>query len=293
MENYYSLCAKVLFCLGIEFTEPSKTSLLARWLAIFLRYSSPIILIMISIQSLVHICTVEQHGFYSLQSVSMIVYSIESFMKDIGIAYNQEKLLRVISRCKEFYSELDEVEKLKSSTMLLRLRTIVRNIFIVDTICLWLFNLLPIITLVASAIRQNELEKTLPYELWWPFDPLGYYSSMMAYYLYIGNLLMVAQNAPDHYFVLIVADIASHFDRLGDRIKVVINDADNTTYLESKSKLRDCIIRHGQLIQLFDILNDSYGNALLTQFLATSVIMCFTVFIILVTNVLLRFIPVV
>lgn len=282
MENYYSLYAKVLFCLGIEFTKPSKTSLLT----IFLRYSSPTILILICIQSLLHISTVEEHGFYSLQSVSMVVYSIESFMKNIGIAYNQEKLLRIIGRCKEFYLELDEKEKLKSSTVLQRLRAIVRNIFIIDTICLWMFNLLPIITLVASAIRQNELEKTLPYELWWPFDPRDHYFSMMAYYLYIGNLLMVAQNAPDHYFVLIVADIATHFDRLGDRIKVVINDANNATYLESKSKLRDCIIRHGELIQLFDILNESYGNALLTQFLATSVIMCFTVFMILVSRVL-------
>lgn len=278
MKNYYSFTANVLLSLGIEFKKPSK---FPRILA-FLRYSSPFLLIICAFQCLIYFMTDVKNDYFTVQSIPTVIFATESALKNFVIAYNQDKLLKIIDRCKEIFMNLDQTEEQKSLSCLRRMRNINRNVFVADMVCIWMFNLLPFISLFVSVIRQNEVERTFPYAFWWPFDPFEYYYLIMFYHIYVGHLLMVAQNITDQYFMLIVADIASHFDRLGDRIEAVINSANNNSYSETKKKLRHCIIRHNELMQLFDTLNGIYENALLAQFLATSVIICLMGYIIMV-----------
>lgn len=65
--------------------------------------------------------------------------------------------------------------------------------------------------------------------------------------------------------MLIMCEIASHFDRLGERIRDIINNAKTSPIEKTHDELNKCVEKHIELIELFDMLNDTYSFALLVQ----------------------------
>lgn len=94
--------------------------------------------------------------------------------------------------------------------------------------------------------------------------------------------MMENQIINDQFFMLILCEIASHFDRLGERIKDIISRAKTTPVEKTREELNKCVEKHIELIKLFDMLNDTYSFALLVQVVLGSIVICFCGLVILV-----------
>lgn len=98
--------------------------------------------------------------------------------------------------------------------------------------------------------------------------------------------MMENQIINDQFFMLILCEIASHFDRLGERIKDIISHAKTTPVEKTREELNKCVEKHIELIKLFDMLNDTYSFALLVQVVLGSIVICFCGLVILVNLII-------
>jgi hypothetical protein len=70
------------------------------------------------------------------------------------------------------------------------------------------------------------------------------------------------------------AYLAASFDRLGDKVKAVIEGTENRSFLDTKRKLAECVDFHSHLIKLADESNGLYGIFNLTFVILISIGFC-------------------
>lgn len=281
MKNYYGFIEKVLLSLGIEFEKRSKFQVPLK----ILRFSTPFFIFLGVIQSIMLLFpNGEKNEKFNVMPISAALFALQSLTKSVVVIYNQEKIRKVVAQLKDIFEKLDGKEREKSSVYLRRMNKICFNVFVLQMTSIWYYSSKPLISLAISLIKQTEIEKIIPYDLWWPFDPLDYYAWVLVYQLYAYHVLMAVQNIMDHYFMLVLAEIVSNFERLGERIKNVINESEKNSFMVTRINLRDCIVQHSHLLVMFDELNGFYELALLAQILSASLIICLVGYIILVTS---------
>lgn len=196
---------------------------------------------------------------------------------------NQDKFKSITDRLASLYEKQTAEEKARSSFYLLRIRSICKTVFVGQMICIWSFNLLPFVTILGAVVQGKEFQKNFPYGFGWPFNPEDYYYLAFAYQLYAGQILMIGQIIMDEYFTLVVSDLVAHFDRFGERLQIVISEAAKHSIAVNRKKFRNIINQHIELLDIFEEINGLYSYALLYQILSGSVIICFILYLMIVS----------
>lgn len=268
-----------MLCLGIESESKSKYPNLIT----MLRYSSVILMPMLSLQSGLYFFYDDNNDYFTIASICSLFFASQGVFKLVTVVFKNDHLLSIINRLNKMFLEMDENEKKSSSEFLQKMSNFCYYIFTMQMTCVWLFNFLPLISMFIAFIRGTEIKMIYPHAFWWPFDPIANYVPLLVCDMYLGHLMMAVQNIFDLYFVLIVADFATHFQRLGERIKKVIDDAEIETAEVTREKLHECLKSHNKLNQLFDEFNGIIEYCLLVQMLSSSIIVCFVGIIIIVS----------
>lgn len=280
MDHYYDFTRRVLLIMGIEVGEKSiyTTSMT------FLRFYTPLQILATSLQSLWYFLATEGADYFRVAAICTFIFCSQSSYKTWTIAVNQEKFKNITDRLAIFYKKQTIEEKARSSEYLLRIRSICKKVFVGQMICIWCFNLLPLVTILLAVLQGKELKYNFPYGFGWPFDPFDYYFPIFIYQLYAGQILMIGQIIMDEYFTLVVSDLVAHFDRFGERLQVVISEAAKNSVVTNKIKFRLIIKKHNELLKIFEELNGLYSYALLYQILSGSIIICFLLYMLIVSQ---------
>lgn len=280
IDFYYDFTRRVLLSMGIEVGEKSRFTTPMT----FLRFFSPLTILASSLQSLWYFLATEGVDYFRVAALCTVIFCSQSSLKSFTIALKQDKFKGITDRLAVFYKEQTPEEKAKSSVYLMGIRSICKKVFVGQMICIWCFNLLPLFTIIIAFFQGTDIVRTFPYGFGWPFDPLDYYFVVLAYQLYAGQILMIGQIIMDEYFTLIISDMVAHFDRFGERLQVVISQAPKNSVAENKIKFRQIINKHNDLMAIFEELNDLYSFALLYQILSGSLIICFILYMIMVSR---------
>lgn len=279
MKIYYGFTGKVLLTLGIDIDQTSKHKVLMS----VLRHSTPFLIFLCSLQLVFSFIFEKADDFMNLEALCTTFFTIQSLIKNLTVVINQKKLSSLRNRLNILFETFDNDEKTKSLIYLRRIRNICYKLFVWAMIVIWSINLLPLITMFYSYVVGSKVVRSFPYQMWYPFYSFSYYFSVYFYNLYVGQIFMISQIIMDHYFVLIVFDLVAHFDQLGEKFQIVINEASEETSVENRKRFKTLIENHAALIDISDELNKVYGIALLVLVLTSSFIVAVVGFIITVS----------
>lgn len=279
MEGYYDFFQNVMLSLGIESEIKSKYSVPIT----LLRYSTIIFMTSLMMQSfLFYVFDDNEFSYFTVASISQVFFIFQGIIKLLTVVFKNDHLIIIINRLKEVFRKLDKLEKEESSKFLKKMSKYCSYVFAMQMTCVWIFNSLPFVSFISALLRGSEFKKLFPHAIWWQFNPFEHYIPVLLFDLYLGHVMMVVQNIFDLYFVLMLADFVTHFERLGERIHVIINSSTTEKTEETRRKLHDCLILHDELLHLFDELNGIFENSLLVQILLSSFVVCFIGIIIIV-----------
>ncbi|KAL7012424.1 hypothetical protein ACKWTF_014842 [Chironomus riparius] len=127
------------------------------------------------------------------------------------------------------------------------------------TVVVGLNALIILIKIVVSAVTSSDPGNITAMYMWFPAylqDSLVFLASYISVVLLLYSICNLA--APELIFIT-SAYLAASFDRLGDKVKDVIEGTEKQTFLETKRKLAECVDIHSELIELADESNKLYG----------------------------------
>lgn len=278
MENYYDFTKFVLWTLGIDLDNRTKHP----FLLFVLRYFSLFMIVVVSVQSLLFLLLDKSDSFHQIQTLSAGLFAAQGFVKHIAIIRKQKNILEIMNDLKSLNLQLDPKDKEKTSVFLKKIRKICVTIFIMSNACMWIFNVVPLLSMFVAIITKGKFTKTLPYGIWLPFDQLKYFFFAYCYQIYWGHILSAVPNIMDQLFFLVLAEIVSQFERLGEKIEEVINNSAKESFAIIRRDMRKCIAKQIKLMNLVDDLNEVYGIPLLAQILSASGIIGLVGFMIMV-----------
>lgn len=267
MPIYYDFTKKFLFLLGFDFDQHSRHRTLLLIMKCFILF----FLFISTIQSFLFFIKDESKSFQNMSSLTMMMFGIQGFMKQFAIVRKQKVIVTLLNRLKILKSNLTAIETQKSSVFLMMIKNICINMLAMLMICTVMFNFIEIAKIIFVYSIYGELNRKLPYGIWWPFNPLDYFAPMYLYYMFWAHLMIFAPTIIDQFLFLMLSEVITHFERVGDQVENVINNAGNKSFAETRNEFRKCIEKHNELITLCNILNEIYDIPLLAQVISSSI----------------------
>lgn len=278
MENYYDFTKFVLWTLGIDLDKRTKHP----FMLFLLRYFSLLMIVTVSAQSLLFLLLDKSDSFHQIQTLSAGLFAAQGFVKHFAIIRKQKNILELINDLNSLNLQLETKDKEKSSAFLKRMKKICVTIFIMSNACMWLYDVVPLLSMLVEFITKGKFTKTLPYGIWLPFDQQKYFFIAYCCQIYWGHILSAVPNIMDQLFFLVLAEIVSQFERLGEKMEDVINNSSKESSAITRRDMRKCITKQIKLMNLVDDLNQVYGVPLLAQILSASGIIGLVGFMIMV-----------
>jgi hypothetical protein len=133
-------------------------------------------------------------------------------------------------------------------------------------------------------LLSQPIVKKLPYEFWWPFDTDKYFIPTYLFQIYCGHVFMAVPIIMDQVFLQILAIIIAHFDRIGDKIMKIIDEASKKTVKTTELQMKKLVENHIELSELFEELNSIYKIPFLVQIFQASVVICLIGFNVMVSD---------
>lgn len=142
MENYFTFIHKCLSSLGINFDSVGKFEKPLRFWAGFAVLVS-------TFQSLMFVITSTEFNFAISSALTIGLFDIQGSAKLLTVFFSVKKL--------------KEIKKNKY-------RKITKTILITNVSCIWMFNVLPMITLIYIFMANGVMVKAFPFAFWYPFN---------------------------------------------------------------------------------------------------------------------------
>ncbi|XP_055545330.1 odorant receptor 85b-like [Wyeomyia smithii] len=197
-----------------------------------------------------------------------IGFTVLSIVKIMTVKMNEAKLNGILDRLNELFptSQLDQ-KRYRTYQYNLESQVVMKSFSVLYMILIWIFNLLPLVSMLVNYVSREVLEKELPYFMWYWYDwnTEGYYELTFLHQVWGGFDSAVFNLCTDLMFCAIILLICLQFDIIAYRLKNATND-----YRE----LVSCIELHQAVVNLSDELESIFAPSLLVNFVGSSVIIC-------------------
>ncbi|XP_053690971.1 odorant receptor 85c-like [Sabethes cyaneus] len=197
-----------------------------------------------------------------------IGFTALSIVKIMTVKLNEAKLNRILDRLNDLFptSHLDQ-ERYRTFQYNLESQVVMKSFSILYMILIWIFNLLPLVSMLVNYLANAVLEKELPYFMWYWYDwnKEGYYELTFFHQIWGGFDSAVFNLCTDLMFCAIILLLCLQFDIIAYRLKNATND-----YRE----LVSCIELHQAVVDLSDQLESIFSPSILVNFVGSSVIIC-------------------
>jgi hypothetical protein len=279
MENYLKFTKKVLLSIGIDFDGDNGRKIQLG----ILRYFTMILVFSAVLQSFLYFYIIDPLSYVSVTPITMVLFGIQSLVKHVTIICKQKKLEEIVNRARKFSENFIAEENVKSENFLIKVEKIFDRIFKMQMSCIWIFNILPFIDMLVKYFLNQPTVKKLPYEFWWPFDHNNYFIPTYLFQIYVGHVFMAVPIIMDQVFLLILAQIIAHFERIGDKVLRIVNLSRDTPTKTTENDLKTLVGNHVELSRLFDDLNQIYEIPFLVQIFQASSVICLIGFNVMVS----------
>ncbi|XP_001662355.3 odorant receptor 85c [Aedes aegypti] len=197
-----------------------------------------------------------------------IGFTALSIVKIMTIKLNEAKLNGILDRLSDLFprSHLDQ-DRYRTYNYNLESQMVMKSFSILYMILIWIFNLLPLVSMLVNYISTGILEKELPYFMWYWYDwhKAGYYEITFFHQNWGAFDSAVFNLSTDLLFCAIILLICLQFDILAYRLRHAKGD-----YKE----LEQCVKLHQSVVELSNQLEGIFSPSILVNFVGSSVIIC-------------------
>ncbi|XP_058448847.1 odorant receptor 85b-like [Malaya genurostris] len=191
-----------------------------------------------------------------------------SIVKIMTIKWNEAKLNRILDKLNELFPKtVHEQERYRTYQYNLESQVVMKSFSILYMILIWIFNLLPLLSMLVKYLSDGVLEKELPYFMvyWYDRNKPGYYEITFLHQNWGGFDAAAFNLCTDLMFCAIILLICLQFDILAHRLRHSKND-----YQE----LVSCVQLHQTVVDLSNQLESIFSPSILVNFVGSSVILC-------------------
>lgn len=150
------------------------------------------------------------------------------------------------------------------------------------------FYVLPVSKILYNLIVNTvDYQLSLPFLMWFPFDPIGsnwVYTILMLYQFWGATSAGALQLACDSMLFSFGIQICMHFDWLSNTIKNLKTNGIDDGGQHDYQKLSQYIKRHNEIIRLTAELDAIFCGPILFHFLSSSMIICIVGFMVIITK---------
>nr|QXO35951.1 olfactory receptor Or8 [Anopheles melas] len=192
-----------------------------------------------------------------------------SFVKIMTIKLNETKLTDMLHRLDALFPSTVALQQRYGVYQYNRESQVVMKSFsILYMILIWMFNLLPLVSMVAGYASDGTWHKQLPYFMWYWYDwhRPGYFAVTFLHQNWGGFVSAVFYLSTDLMFCAIVLLLCLQFDIVAYRLSHALPD--------DHQELVGCVRIHQAVIELCNELEHMFSPSLLVNFLSSSVIIC-------------------
>lgn len=163
MENYFTFIHKCLSSLGINFDSVGKFEKPLRFWAGFAVLVS-------TFQSLMFVITSTEFNFAISSALTIGLFDIQGSAKLLTVFFSVKKLKEIKKMLKSLMDAITMEQAADNSKELNKYRKITKTILITNVSCIWIFNVLPMITLIYIFMANGVMVKAFPFAFWYPFN---------------------------------------------------------------------------------------------------------------------------
>lgn len=283
MENYFSFNQKTLASLGVNFEGQG------RKFEKPLRMTVAVVILLSTIQSLLFLLTATVLDLQMASAFTVGLYDFYGCFKFFAVTKNVDKLRGLKRRLEVMMKTLSEKQIKENFKFLNRCRKITKTIFVTTLSCIWIFNLLPLVTFIYLYLAKGFEYHRLPFSFWFPFNTTENFFPAYFYEIACGHILTAVPLAIDGIVLLLIGQFTVLFKCHGENISNIINEFNAENREEIVAKLHRAIDLHNELLDMTSVLFGIYAIPLLVNILATTGTLCFIAFICSVRNQTLSF----
>lgn len=261
--------------LGINFCKPKRKFEVPLQIATFL------LLIVTTCQSLLFLKDVSEFGMPLANAVTIGLFDLQGSVKFFALLVNQRKLNEIREKLTEKIGLLTEPEISANIGKLVKFRKMTRYLVISSVSVIWLFNILPVITVIFFWFVKGVFVQLTPFSFWYPSGfKTNWFFPVYFYEIISGHAITATPLIIDAFFLLMLGQLIVLFDCIADRLKIIVNEFEAEKREDTVKKLKTAIDDQNALFDLSSQLMNIFEFPLLINVLAQTGTICFIAFII-------------
>jgi len=216
-----------------------------------------------------------------------LLFFTKSFIGYLTVMATKQSSIKLIHKIEKTYQKITKNEQtIKDERIVKKVYSLCIKIFI-SIVVMVLMNLAAgLVKILLAILTNSQPEKLSILSLWLPdflensWFFVTIYSSFILMLFGLGNIFV------SELIFVTSAYLAASFDKLGDKVKEVIDGTENRSFLETKKKFAECVDFHSELIELADELNRLYGYFNLTFVILISMAFCMIGIMIMISDMM-------
>ncbi|KAL7012425.1 hypothetical protein ACKWTF_014843 [Chironomus riparius] len=282
---FLNFIKSIYFLFGCDvdqrFSRNSKISLILKlW-----RFLQPTIMIIGTLQLWIYFCLLSKDtSALEIASIILdILFFTKSFAGFLTVVICHKSSIKLIHKIDRIYTKITkDTQNIEDEEIVKKVYSFSIKIFIMLSFMILSSFLGSLGKIIIAVVTNTHPTNLSIMSLWMPE-----YLKNSWLFVVIHNTLTVTLFSLGNIFASEVIYITSayltaSFDKLGDKVKDVIDETEDRPFLETKRMLSECVDIHSELIKLADLSNRLYGPFSLILLLLVSVGFCILGIMILV-----------
>lgn len=272
--------------LGLSLVNEEKNTKFLRYFKtsyFWIQYLSLIICILSQTTQLIVTLNHSNDFLKAIENLTYIGFPVITQSKLLLIYMERKKFNFIIEELRDFFPKTC-IEQYKDKIVLYMKRTnnLLKLFIIINVLLIWAFNLLPLGDTILTYIQTKKWTPQLPFHFWYPYDEYqnGLYEFSYIFQIWNSSNASSASIAVNVLFCTLGAHIYFHFKKIQNLI--ICMKIERGKY-EDFISIHEIIEKHQRLIQMSFQFNSIYSLPLFFNFLSSSVIICLSGFMVLVS----------
>jgi len=277
MKSFFDFIKLNFLLIGLDVDE--KLSLhpkLSLILKIF-KHFIPILIIVSSVQILVYFFSITEDNSTPQIATSFmdLLFVPQVIVGYLTLIITRTSSVNLIKNIEEIYQKVTKNEqRIEDEEIVQKAFSFGLKFFIMMTGVIGLNAVIILAKIFISALTQTDPENVTSMYMWFPACLKDSSLFLALYNSFVLLLYSFFISAVPQLIFITSAYLAASFDKLGDKVKEVIDGTEERSFLETKKKLAECVNLHSELVKLADESNRLYGPYNLGFIISISLVFC-------------------
>jgi hypothetical protein len=218
----------------------------------------------------------------ALSGFLLAVNSLAGYLTVIG---TQKSSIILMTKIEEIYSKISNSQSIEDEKIVKNSFSIGLKFSAMTTAAIFAIFWINTIKILKSIFTNSDLGNLSMILIWYPNFIAKNQTFVSLYDPFLIMMFCLSYLLVPEMISTTSAYLSAAFDRLGDKVKDVIDGTEDRSFLETKRKFVECVDLHSDLIKLVDESNRIYGPYSLIFMILISMRICVLGIIIIISDI--------